>query len=190
MEKLTVDELLNKDINNKIIVFPTDTVYGVGCKIDDRESINKIYQMKARDYFKPFAILTPNKDLSDYVILNNKSKDIMDKYWPGALTIIFKKKKTINDFLTANLDTVGFRMPNSKIALTILERFGLLATTSINISGEAPLNNIEDIEREFGEYIDYLVVDKAETSNVSSTVIDCSNECFKILRQGDIKISI
>ena len=188
MEKLTVEELLKKDIRNKIIAFPTDTVYGVGCMIDDKVAIDKIYELKHRDYSKPLAILTNKKDISEYAYVNKNIEEIINLYWPGALTLIFKKTSKVPSFVTANLETVGFRMPNSNIALRILDKFGLLATTSINISGEEPLNDIESIERNFSNYIDYLIIDIEETSNVSSTVVDCSNGKYKILRQGDIKI--
>ena len=79
-------------------------------------------------------------------------------------------------------------MPNSKIALSILNHFGLMATTSVNISGSAPLNDIEEIKKHFSNEIDYLVIDKEETSNVSSTIIDASSSSLKVLRQGDIII--
>ena len=116
------------------------------------------------------------------------AREIMDKYWPGALTIIFKKSNIISDKVTSGFNTVGLRMPNSKIALQILNKFGLMATTSVNLSGSSPLNNIDDIINNFSDEIDYLVIDKQETSNVSSTVIDVSNGKYKILRQGDIVI--
>ena len=189
MERITLDELLKKDIDNKVIAFPTDTVYGVGCKINDFDAIDKIYEMKERDHSKPLAILTSTKDLADYVFLNDKAIKLMNKYWPGALTIIFKKKDKIDNIITANLDTVGFRMPNSKIALKILDKFGMLCTTSVNKSGRAPLNDVEQIAMEFGDYIDYLVVDEETKSNVSSTVVDCTCSSINIIRYGDIKLT-
>jgi len=112
----------------------------------------------------------------------------MEKYWPGALTIIFKKSVLIPDLATSNKDTVGFRMPNSKIALSILEKFGIMTTTSINISGSAPLNDPDSIEKEFREKLDYLVIEKETLSSVSSTVVDATSDELKILRQGDIKL--
>ena len=112
----------------------------------------------------------------------------MDKYWPGALTLIFKKSNIISDKVTSGFDTVGLRMPNSNIALQLLNHFGLMATTSVNISGTEPLNNIEDIIKYFKDEIDYLVIDQEKTSNVSSTVIDVTSNNYRILRQGDIKL--
>lgn len=189
MEKVTVKELLEKDIREKVVAFPTDTVYGVGCIYNDEVAIKKIYELKNRDYSKPLAILTPSSDIAKYITSESeKANELMDKYWPGALTIIFKKSNLIPDIATSNKDTVGFRMPNSKIALSILKKFGIMTTTSINISGMSPLNDPKEIEKEFGEKIDYLVTEEEILSSVSSTVVDATGEEIKILRQGDIKL--
>lgn len=183
------DELLKLDITGKVVVFPTDTVYGVGCKINDIEAIHMIYELKERDYSKPLAILTPTSDISCYTSkVSNEAKEMMKNYWPGALTVIVNKNDRINDLVTAGLDTVGFRMPNSEVALKILNHFGVMATTSINISGKPPLNDIDEIIKEFSKKIDYIVIDKENTSNVSSTVVDCTKEEIKVLRQGSIII--
>ncbi len=189
MEKITINDLDKIDLKNKVIVFPTDTVYGVGCMIEDIDAVHRIYELKNRDYSKPLAILTPNANIEKYVKnISPKAKELMNKYWPGALTIIYEKTDLINDVVTSNLKTVGFRMPNSKIALAVLNRFGIMATTSINISGMPPLNNKEDIIKEFKNKIDYIVMDDEVSSDVSSTVVDLSQNDIKILRQGSIKI--
>ena len=186
---VNVSELMKLDITGKIVVFPTDTVYGVGCKVDDIEAIHKIYEIKERDYSKPLALLTPTNDISCYTSnVSNEAEELMKKYWPGALTVIVNKNKEINDLVTSGLDTVGFRMPNSKVALQILNHFGVMATTSINISGQPPLNDVNEIIKEFSDKINYIVIDKENTSNVSSTVVDCTKEGIKVLRQGSIII--
>lgn len=183
MEKVTLTELLTKDITNKVICFPTDTVYGVGAKVSDKVAIDKIYEMKKRDYSKPLAILTPNKFIDKYVVkISSEARNLMDEGWPGALTLIFKKSNIINDAITNGLDTIAFRMPDSKIALAILNHFGPLATTSVNISGMPPLNDIETIEKQFSEYIDYLVIDKEEIKGMPSKIIDVSTDSIKVIR--------
>ena len=189
MDVITLKELLTKDIKGKVVCFPTDTVYGVGALINDSVAIDKIYHLKNRDISKPLAVLTGTKNIKKYVLeISDFSKQLMDKYWPGALTLIFKKSNIISDKVTSGFDTVGLRMPNSNIALQLLNHFGLMATTSVNISGTEPLNNIEDIIKYFKDEIDYLVIDQEKTSNVSSTVIDVTSNNYRILRQGDIKL--
>ena len=189
MEKILVKDIDKINLDGKVIVFPTDTVYGLGCRIDDKLAIKKIYEIKNRDYSKPLAVLAPNKNIDAYVVkISAKAKILMDKYWPGALTIVFEKSDKIDDMVTSNLKSVGIRVPNSDIALTVLKRFGMMCTTSINISGSEPLNNIEDIEKYFKDKIDYLVIDKCSLSKISSTVVDARGDDLKILRNGDIKI--
>ena len=183
MEKVSLEELLSKDIKGRIICFPTDTVYGVGALINDSDGISKIYEMKKRDYTKPLAILTASKNIDKYVTnISPDANKLINEGWPGALTLIFKKSHLISDQVTSGLSTVAFRMPNSKIALKILEHFGPLATTSVNISGDNPINNLNDIENRFKHDIDYLVIDQEEILGVPSKIIDVSSENIKVIR--------
>lgn len=185
LNKLTIEDLIGK-----IICFPTDTVYGVGCILGDEVALEKIYELKNRDLSKPLAILVPNSKSIIPFIKNcpTIANEYMIKHWPGALTIIFNKKEGICDNFTRGLSTIGFRMPNSKVALAVLNRFGPLATTSVNISNNPPINNLEDIVKYFGDKIDYIIEDKEVISEVSSTIVDVSKDVPVILRQGDIKI--
>ena len=189
MEKILVKDIDKIDLKGKVIAFPTDTVYGVGCIIGDISAIHKIYDLKKRDYSKPLAVLAPNANIDKYVKnITKEARVLMDKYWPGALTIIFEKTNLIPSLVTSNMESVGLRVPNSKIALAILNHFGLMCTTSINLSGEDSINNIQEIEEKFSDKIDYLVIDKCSLSKVASTVVDTRNDDLKILRQGSIII--
>ncbi len=183
MEKITLQSLLSKEIRGKVICFPTDTVYGVGAMVDDLESINRIFKMKERDSSKPLAILTPNSNIYEFVEeVNPEAKRLMDEGWPGALTLIFKKSENINDLITKGFPTIAFRMPNSKIALSILNKFGLMATTSVNISGSSPLNSVEEIEKAFYNEIDYIVTETESLSKNPSRIIDVTTCPSKIIR--------
>ena len=193
MNRITLNELLNtnkEEFFGKTICFITDTVWGIGAVIgkDFITAKDKIYEMKNRDYSKPLAILAPSIDeIKKHVKINDpKVQELMLK-WPGALTIVFEKSDEYFDEVT-QLPTVGLRIPNSKVALSILNYLGFMATTSVNISGSAPLNDKEEIVKYFEEYIDYLVVDEEPQSKTSSTVVDVTTSPWKILRQGDIVI--
>lgn len=183
MEKLTSDELLTKDLKGKIVCFPTDTVYGVGALYNDLDGIHKIYDMKKRDASKPLAILTPNTNIENFVL--NITQDALQymKEWPGALTIIFKRSDVIDPSIVNGKDTVAFRMPDSDIALKILNHFGCMATTSVNISGEKEMNSINEIAEMFGDFIDYIVVDETTFSGKPSMIVDCSTNETKIIRR-------
>lgn len=183
-------KLTKEEIKNKIIAFPTDTVFGVGALIDDLEAIDKIYELKHRDYSKPLAILASSiDDIIPYVKeVTEDVKEIMNKYWPGALTIIFNKNENVSDKITAGFKTIAFRIPNCKISLDILKQTGPLATTSVNISGNTPLNDYQEINKYFGYNIDFIVSENVSSSNISSTIIDVTSNEIKIIRQGQIKI--
>lgn len=191
MERVTLNKLLQlkkEDLKGKLICFPTDTVYGVGAIATDVEACKKIYQMKQRSDKKPLPLLCSDiEQVKEYVEeIDESVESLMRKYWPGALTIIFKKKENVGKHLSE--DTIAFRMPNSRIALSIINKFSPLATTSVNMSGEAEINNIDEIEEKFSDWIDYIVTDEAYLSNIPSTVMDATGIFPVILREGKIKV--
>lgn len=185
---LSLDELLCLDLKGKVIAFPTDTVYGVGALVSDSDAIERIYKLKNRDSNKPLAILCGNQNqIIPYVEnVNLKTLDLMEKYWPGALTIIFNKTDKLSSRITCGKKTVAFRMPNSKIALKILNTFGLMATTSVNLSGEKELNTVEEILEAFDGTIDYIVSDSEVVEKLPSTIYDSTTN--QVLRQGSVTI--
>ena len=106
------------DLKNKVIIFPTDTVYGVGCLFDDLESIRRIFLLKGRDFGKPMAILAANTDmLAPLVEMNAEFMALAKRHWPGALTLIARKKSVVSDLVSAGKNTVGVRIPNHPLAL-------------------------------------------------------------------------
>lgn len=191
MEKVTVDELIKlskEDLYGKIICFPTDTVYGVGALANDESAIKKIYKMKNRSDNKPLPILCSKvSQVEEYAYISKKAKDLMEKYWPGALTIILNKKEGAFDNIAEA--TLAFRMPDSSVSLKIIDHFSLLATTSVNTSGEKELNSVSEIEEKFSSYIDYLVIDSATFSSVASTIVDATSDTLKVIRQGNVVIN-
>ncbi|MDD3382189.1 MAG: L-threonylcarbamoyladenylate synthase [Bacilli bacterium] len=184
MEKIILKEFLKlkkEDVLGKVICFPTDTVYGVAAFIDDEASKLKLYKMKNRSLDKPFAILIYKfaQVKSKVLRISKKTKKIMKAYWPGALTII----------LDTNTSPLGFRVPNSKIALKILKKFGPLYATSVNESGEKEINDISLITEKYSKDIDYLITDKTVFSSIASTVIKINNDKIEIIRQGGIIVN-
>ena len=182
---IDVKELLKIDLKDEVIVFETDTVYGIGCLIDSEIGIKRIYDIKKREDKKPLAVLCGNIEQ-----VNNLVQDfdgysyLADKYWPVALTLIFKKNSIVSDSITSGFDTVGVRIPNDRIALEILEKYGAMAVTSLNISSEPALLKFGDTLA-FENEVDYIVKGK-DLSSISSTVYDCVNN--RVLRQGEIQI--
>ncbi len=170
----------------RLIIFPTDTVYGIGCAVFDKESIEKIYQIKNRDRSKPLPCLCANlKQVCDVAEINDLEKQIIQKFMPGALTLILKAKASISQI--TGFDTIGVRLPLNTIAQKVLIKYGPMLTTSVNESGELPLNNFKDIKKSFGQYVDKIYKQKEKSSGIASTVAKLENGQVIVLREGEIK---
>ena len=110
-------------------------------------------------------------------------------YWPGALTIVLKKKNELLDNITCGLDSIGIRMPNDTLLLSVLNKIDFpLAQTSCNISGEKEYKDIHTIDEKFGNEIDYIIDGGEIINSIASTVIEVDNDHIKVLRQGVISI--
>lgn len=182
---LSQDDYLNQALEGKVIVFPTDTVYGIGCLYKDEKSIHRIYEIKHRDYDKPMVILCANLAQVKTLIKDGQViPDRLKKHWPGKLTIIFFKNELVYDIITSGRDTVGIRIPGNRISLALLEKFGPMVVTSLNLSNEPPVLTFEDAKT-FEHLVDY-VIEGGDLDSKPSTVYDLTQN--KVLRQGDIVI--
>ena len=175
-----------------IIAFPTDTVYGLACDSRNEKAIQKIYQIKRRPAYKPINVLTDSVEKMYRVVdeINHKELELISKYMPGDLTIILKKNNKVPSILTAGIDTIGVRIPNNKVALTILKNYkNPLAVTSCNISGEKSGVEVADFIDAFRNKID-IIIDGGKTDlGVVSTIVRVKEDNnIKILRQGSIEI--
>ena len=172
---------------SKLIIFPTDTVYGIGCPIFDIQNIHKIYDIKHRSLEKPLACLCYDlAQIEEIAEVNDKVKKIISAFMPGALTLILKARQEV----TAKIGykTIGVRIPDSKLALELLKENGPMLTTSVNESGEAPLNSYEEIVQGYGSLVDNIYPATEPFSNISSTVVDCTEDALRLLREGTISL--
>lgn len=178
--------------NDGVIIFPTDTVYGIACNCFSEKAIKKVFDIKKRPENKPINVLSNNIDKIKLVSKNISEKEefLINKYMPGALTIILDKNEKVSDILTAGLDTIGVRIPKNNISLRILENVSYpLATTSANISGDSAGIKISDFLKEFDGVVD-AIIDGGETDlKVASTIVRVeSDNKLKIIREGTLKI--
>ncbi|MGN1200637.1 MAG: L-threonylcarbamoyladenylate synthase [Candidatus Caccovivens sp.] len=170
---------------NKLIIFPTDTVYGIGCGIFDKENIEKIYKIKHRPKTKPLACLCANlEQIESIAIVGESERKLIEHLLPGALTIILKAKDDVKK--VTGFETVGVRIPNSHIALSILSEMGPMLTTSVNESEQTPLNDYEEIVQKYGKIVDKVYNTTEKSSNLSSTVVSLLSGELKLLREGEI----
>lgn len=179
----------------KIIIYPTDTVYGVGGIITNEETIKNIYKAKDRSFSSPLIALISSADkIEEIAVINEKNREKINKliqvFWPGGLTIILESKKIVPPIMISNGKTVGVRMPDHETALKIIESAGgILPTTSANISGEAAPRSYEELDEKFKCRVDITVDGGKCPIGTASTIIDMSSENIKILREGAISQS-
>jgi len=168
-----------------VIAYPTDTIYGIGCDIFNRKGVRKIYQIKQRDPRKPFSFICADlSDVSNYAQVSNFAYKIMRRHLPGPFTFVLEATRAVPDLLTTRQKTVGIRIPDNPIALSIVKELGHpLVTTSVNISGENVMNDPLDIEEQLGRSLD-MVVDGGIVSGDPSTVISLIDDRVELLREG------
>ena len=188
-----LDEVVNALNNDKIVVFPTETVYGIGGNALKVEVINKLFQAKKRNYGKPISLLVDSIDkIKNIAYVDKNEEKIIKAFMPGELTLVLKKKACINDLVTAGKNTVGIRIPNHNIALTILNKVDYpLATSSANISGENNIADFDEIINDLKDYVDIFIKGNISYDLKASTVVELNNDIVNILREGKIsKIDI
>ncbi|NLY73653.1 MAG: threonylcarbamoyl-AMP synthase [Tissierellia bacterium] len=172
------------------VIFPTETVYGLGARFDDDEALGKIFLAKGRPRDNPLILHIYKRDQLDEIteFVPPEAEVLIDKYWPGPLTMIFKKKSHISDIVSGGLDTVAVRMPSHPVALELLSLVDLpLAAPSANISGR-PSPTSEDHLKEMEGRVDAIVLGGDCQVGLESTVIDLSRARPILLRPGRVSL--
>lgn len=175
--------------NGGIILMPTETVYGLGANGLDENAVKKIFITKGRNQDNPLILHISNMKMLDKIAydISELEYKLMEKFWPGPLTIILKRKNIVPDVVTGSLDTVGVRMPSNKIARKLIELANTpIAAPSANISGRPSGTNIHDIIDELGNKVDYIIDDGDCEIGLESTVIKVIQNEIVILRPGKI----
>ncbi len=173
-----------------IIAYPTETFYGLGAKFDMEDSLKKLYDIKQRPEEKAMPLIIGNKELLTVITasMNKTAVSLMDRFWPGPLTLIFPAKENLSEYITAGTHKVAVRIPGESFALylAITASFPITAT-SANLSGTSPAQDAETVIRYFGDKID-LIIDGGTTSGgLPSTIIDVTGDEIKLLREGAVK---
>ena len=173
----------------KLVIFPTETVYGIGANAIDEEAVKNIYIAKGRASDNPLiAHISDIKMLDDLVLeVGEIERKLIKNFWPGPLTIVFKKKPIVPDIITGGLDTVAVRMPSNEIAHKLIEYSNCpIAAPSANISGKPSGTQIEDIIEELDGKVEYIIDNGKVDIGVESTVIRVVDNVVHILRPGKI----
>ena len=191
-DKINDDELKNVSeclVNGGLVIFPTETVYGLGAIATNTNAVDNIFIAKGRANDNPLIVhLSSVSEIEKYAYISNDiEKKLIDNFMPGPFTLILKKKDIIPSNVCANLDTVGIRIPSNKIANKILSYNNIpIAAPSANVSGKPSGTNINDIVNEFNNKVDYIIDGSNTDIGLESTVVKVIDNIPTILRPGFI----
>lgn len=170
-----------------IIAYPTESYYALGVLATDRVALRNLYELKGRPADKPLPIIVGDRTVLNTVVrqVPPVAEDLMRRYWPGPLTMIFEAQETVPEVLTGGQGKVAVRIPGEGIALDLVRSLGVAVTsTSANISGEPPASEVSAIVRYFGSAIDLIIDGGTTPGGDPSTIIDVTVSPPKILRAG------
>ena len=166
--------------NGSIIVYPTDTVWGIGCNPFNQQSVNKLFEIKGKKE-EGLSILIHDKELiTKYCVLNSRYDEIVDTLFPGPVTLILKSKGNFAEGVTKE-ENIAIRIPDNKTAISLVEEIPIV-TTSANIHGKNVAIDIKEAKKMFGDLCIYL--DGIKPRGVESTIIDLTKESPKVVRIG------
>jgi len=180
-------QIATKAINDgAIVVFPTDTVYGLGCNPYNHDAVLSLYEIKKRKKTKPFPVIGySKKEIEKIAEFNSLEEKIAEKFWPGPITLILKiKDKEIQKSLDLE-GKIAVRVPNNQCILALLKECKLLVGTSANISGTGPFNDPKECGKNLSGY-DLLIDGGIISGQGESTIVEIENNDVKILRKGNV----
>ncbi|MBW2636235.1 MAG: threonylcarbamoyl-AMP synthase [Deltaproteobacteria bacterium] len=176
-----------------VISYPTETFYGLGADAANEKAIEKIYAIKGREDKKPISIIIGSaQDIDIFAVnISEGSRKLMERFWPGGLTLVFEASPTIPEILTAETGKIGIRYSSHAIAAHLARNLpGGLSATSANISGEKECTSADEVIETLSDRIDALIDGGTTPGGSSSTVVDVSMEPPVILREGIISSSL
>ena len=189
IQESELKEVSNCLQNGGLVIFPTETVYGLGALATNQLAVENIFIAKGRANDNPLIVhLSRKEEITKYAYISNEiEQKLIDNFMPGPFTLILKKKENIPKNVSANLDTVGIRIPSNKIANKILSYQNLpIAAPSANISGKPSGTDIIDIIDEFNNKVDYIIDGSNTDIGIESTVVKVIDNIPTILRPGYI----
>jgi L-threonylcarbamoyladenylate synthase len=172
-----------------VVALPTDTVYGIGASLAHDDALRRVFEIKGRPDDRTLPVLVSSTDALAHIAtdLSEEALLLLDRYWPGPLTLVVPARRGVPETVTGPGGTVGVRLPNHPLAIEVIDKAGgAIACTSANRSGEPPARAAEDVARSLGTALD-LVLDGGPTpGGVPSTVVALDGETLRLLREGAI----
>lgn len=192
VDKRIINDAALKIRDGGIVAFPTETVYGLGADALNEKAVAKIFEAKGRPQDNPLIIHVADFNIDEYVTeVPDMAKDIMQKFWPGPITIILNKKEIVPSITSAGLDTIGIRMPQNNIARELIKASGVpIAAPSANISGRPSPTDMESCVEDLDGKVDYIIGGENSIVGVESTIVDCTVNPICVLRPGAVTLEM
>jgi tRNA threonylcarbamoyl adenosine modification protein (Sua5/YciO/YrdC/YwlC family) len=168
-----------------VVVYPTDTVYGLGCDITSKHGVERIVRIKGRDPKKPMSFVCADlTHIARYARVSNFAYRILKRFLPGAYTFVLEASREVPKLLLTKQKTVGIRVPDHPVALALVRELGNpVLSTSANRADEAPLNDPAEIQKILGREVD-VILDCGILPRVPSTVVSLVGDQVQVLREG------
>lgn len=185
LSKRMLDATLKALRDGELIIYPTDTIYGIGCDMRNGKALDKLNQLKNRPSNKPFSFIVNDiADAAHFAKISNAAHRVMRRVLPGPYTFVLPSSAGVPRKMMSTEHTVGIRIPNHQIPLTIAKEFGgPIITTSVNLSSDQPINAIGDLSHAFLAAV-AVVIDGGPADNEPSTIIDFTKDDPVVLRKG------
>jgi L-threonylcarbamoyladenylate synthase len=175
-----------------VIVFPTETLYGLGADALNEAAVEKVFQLKGRDSGNPIPVLVANQGMLDTLVAKvpTTAQRLIDQYWPGPLTLVLPGRKNIPKYLCNSSGGVGVRISSQPIAASLVNGLGQpLTATSANPSSEEPARTLQEAKTYFAGRVELFIDGGALTSKSGSTVVEVMEDSIKIIREGELSAS-
>jgi L-threonylcarbamoyladenylate synthase len=184
MRRVTVEEAADLIEKGGVVVYPTETVYGVGADAFNEDAVNRVYDVKGRPHERPVSVAVADvSDIDTVARLNDEARRFVEQLLPGPVTPLVPRRDDVPDVVTAGADLVGVRVPDDTVARRLLRETGPLTSTSANVSGEPSATRVEELG-EFGDRVDGVIDDgpRESTGGEGSTVVDTTT--WEVVREG------
>lgn len=176
-----------------VVIFPTDTAFGIGCRMDDKKAVERIFNIKRRAYSEALLVLVDSIEMAqEYVEIPAEAREkLVNKYWPGGLSIFFKTKNgKVPGVVTANSNILAVRWPKHKDMEEIIRQVGVpIIATSANRSGEATPYKLKDVDQEILKQADAVLMGEC-TYEKESTIVDTTIKPWKFIRHGAVEVKL
>ena len=177
--------------NGGVVVFPTDTLYGLGADVFSLPALQRIFSIKGRpaDLALPVLVADMNQLEAVALPLSSQARRLAQRFWPGPLTLVMHRSPDLPDLVTGGADTVAVRMPGHPVPLELARRLGRPITgTSANLSGQPDLLDLGALENQLGNLVDHMIQTGPVPAGTASTIMDVTGDAPQLLREGAISL--